>query len=152
MWVFNSVEDALKAWKFNTIEEAVEYWNKEAERAFKKTSKSGVLCECYCYRREDDIRAKSPLKRCTLLIPKGIYNDYLKWTSERYKDPDYKFPYVAVMSPGVIRVRFYGGRDDYTLRQNLCENSFRVDGLLKRYLGKKIRLGKNILVDKPDRE
>jgi len=131
---------------FNTIEEAIKTWREEAEKGLVK---SGILCECHCYRRKDKIRDESPLRRCTLLVPENIYNEYVKWTDKRYEDVFYEFPYVAVLAPGHIRVRFYGNeRDDYMTKQNLCRNKFKVEELLKRYLGNKIRLGKNILVKK----
>ena len=129
------------------LEEAIKTWNKESEEAFRKRGFNGILCECHCYRRGDKIRETSPIRKCTLLIPEKIYNEYVKLTDERYKDVFYEFPYVAVLAPGNIRVRFHGNeRDDYTTKQNLCENNLRVERLLKKYLGKKIRLGKNILV------
>ncbi len=131
---------------FNTIEEAIDTWRKEAEKGLVK---SGILCECHCYRREDKIKNASPIARCTLLIPENVYNNYVKETSERYKDVNYEFPYVAVLMPGHIRVRFYGKeKEDYMTKQDLCKNQFKVEELLKRYLGKKIRLGKNILIKK----
>ena len=129
---------------FNTLEEAMEVWRKERENALVKR---GILCQCECYRREDDIRSTSPLCRCLVLISEEVYEDYVKWTSGRYKDPDYKFPFVAVLAPGVIRVRFGGNqRDDYATKTNLCENRFLVEELLQRHLGKKVRLGRNVLV------
>lgn len=136
---------------FNTIEEAVEAWKKEAEARAEKEPKSGILCKCQCYRREDKIKYSSPVGTCTLLLPEEVYNDYLKWTDERFKDVNYEFPYVAVISPGRIRVRFYSNSpglpgDDYMIGRNLCDNKLRVEWLLEKYLGKKIRLGKNILV------
>lgn len=134
---------------FNTIEEAVETWDEEAKKALLRKGFSGIFCKCECYRREDEIKSTPPIKECFLLIPEDIYKDYLKYTDERYKDRDYEFPYVAILSPGCIRVRFYGnGRDDYTTEQNLCKNSLKVEKLLERHLGEKIRLGKNLLVKK----
>lgn len=131
---------------FNSMEEAVEAWNREAEKALLKRGYSGILCECCCYRKEDEIKSTSPIRTCTLLVPENVYRDFAEHTDARYKDPAYKFPCVAVLSQGFIRVRFCGDeRNDYATKQNLCENSLRVEELLKRYLGKKIRLGKNIL-------
>lgn len=129
---------------FNTLKEAMTVWGKEREKALVKR---GILCQCECYRRKDDIRSTSPISRCLVLISKEVYKDYVRWTSERYKDPDYKSPYVAVLASGCIRVRFHGNsRDYYTTKRNLCYNRFLVKELLERHLGKEVRLGKNILV------
>lgn len=137
---------------FNTIEEAIKTWTEENEIAFAKTVKSGILCKCHCYKREDKIKNKSPLNKCTLLIPEKVYDNYVKYTEEKYKNPNYEFPYIAVLTSGNIRVRFYDNpRDDYMTKQNLCENNFKIEYLLNRYIGKKIRLAKNILVNSKDK-
>ncbi|MCX6711544.1 MAG: hypothetical protein NT139_00705 [Candidatus Woesearchaeota archaeon] len=133
---------------FNTIEEAIETWREDEEKAFKRRAKSGILCECHCYRRKDDIRHASPIRQCLLLIPEETYNGYKKDTDKRYKDVSYEFPHVAVLAPGYIRVRKYGDKNDYGTEQNLCKYQYVVEELLKRYIGQKIRLGKNISVKK----
>ncbi len=137
---------------FNTLEEAIKTWKEENEIAVTKMVKSGILCKCHCYRRKDKIKNKSPFKKCILLIPEKTYNHYVKQTSLRYKDSNYEFPYIAVLSPGNIRVRFYDNpREDYMIKQNLCENSFKIEYFLAKYIGKKIRLAKNILVSSKDK-
>lgn len=138
----------MKLRVFNTIEEYVNTLKEDAEKAFKRKPKSGILCECHCYRRKDDIRHASPIRQCLLLIPEETYNGYKKYTDERYKDVSYEFPHVAVLAPGHIRVRKYGDKNDYGTKENLCKYQYVVEELLERYLGQKIRLGKNILVKK----
>jgi hypothetical protein len=133
---------------FNTIEEYVNTLKEDAEKAFKRRAKSGIFCECHCYRRKDDIKHASPIRQCLLLIPEKTYNEYAKWIDDRYKDVYYEFPYVAVLAPGYIRVRKYGDKNDYGTEQNLCKYQYVVEELLGRYFGQKIRLGKNISVKK----
>ena len=110
-------------------------------------NKSGIFCRCECYRIGQKIRNESPCNKCMLLLPEEKYADHVKWSSERWKDPNYDFPYIVVLNPGVIRVRFTTGQKSYTNYRNLCDYQFRVGELLDEHLGEKIRLGRNLGVE-----
>jgi len=131
---------------FNTEEDALKTWAEDAEKAFAKLPKSGVYCRCECYRWNDNAR-KEPLRTCELLLPEEEYRSYERFTSKEDKGIDSK-AHVAVIRPGRIRVRFYPPekvKENYGVEQELCGRRERVDEFLGEYLGKKIRLGKNLL-------
>ena len=89
----------------------------------------------------------SPIQRCWLLLPEKDYKRYVNWTSEEYLNPRYEFPYVAVLAPGYLRVRKSSSpKDNYCFKKDACENSLLVERLLSRAVGKRVRLGNNILV------
>jgi len=131
---------------FNTEQDALKAWEEDSEKAFAKLHKSGIYCRCECYRWDDNAR-KEPLRTCELLLPEEEYRGYERFTSKEDKGIDSK-AHVAVIRPGRIRVRFYPpekAKDNYSVEQDLCERRYKVEDFLSRYLGEKIRLGKNLL-------
>ncbi len=130
---------------FDTREEAMETLHKEYERT---QVKSGILCKCECYRWGDNIRETEPIHECKfLLVPQDIYEKYEQHTREEDKDTYTSTAHVVVVHSGSIRVRLYpNGRDNYSVMEDLCKRATNVEELLEKYLGQKIRLGKNLLV------
>lgn len=133
----------LMARTFNTLEEASKIWKKEQEKALVK---SGIFCYCTCYHMEDNIKKTNPISECKLLLPKEVYKKFETNTKEEDKYYDSNAQ-IAVIAPGIIRVKLYSDeKNNYLLKEQLCKRSCDVEILLKRYLGQKIRLGKNLLI------
>ena len=106
----------------------------------------GVLCYCTCYKEGTvEIYGEHPLHDCLLLVPTEIYERLERWTTDKNRAHNAN-TLVAVVWPGIIRVRWQKNpRDNYWLEQDLCKCQ-RVDTAIKVHLGKKVRLGRNILV------
>jgi len=137
---------------FKSIEEYVKYRHDLHDRALPK---SGIYCNCSCYKMDEDIRGKNPMNECTLLLPQELYEKLESYTREEDKR-FYSKASVAVIFPGIIRVKLepkvnkekYGDDKPHYINrwQELCEYSTTIDYLMGKHLGQKIRLGKNLSV------
>ncbi|MFH1106110.1 MAG: hypothetical protein V1731_02785 [Candidatus Aenigmatarchaeota archaeon] len=135
---------------FNTAEEAIATWQKEAEA---RMMRSGILCRCHCYAPGvggydpdvGSVRGVSPLRWCLKLLPEDTYRKYERDTREEDKYY-YSKKQVAVTHPGEIRVRLDAREENnYSVKHDICPSPS-AESLLLGYLGKKVRLGKNIIV------
>jgi hypothetical protein len=125
---------------FNTEKDMLEFYRKEAEKI---KPMSGILCNCNCYRWEpQDIRQVSPLQHCLVILPPDRYKQYETETREEDKWYNSRKE-VVVIHPGYIRVRRQQKeKDNYCTDVYICKNKISLD----KFVGKKIRLGKNLLV------
>lgn len=121
---------------FNSVEEAIETLRKEYEDSIPK---SGILCQCSCSKKESYRKYPRPISTCLVLVSKKDYQSYMEWS--------YPGSRVEMIKEGVLKVRLHEKpRENYTIESNLCSKRFNIEKLLRMHSGKKIRLGKNLLV------
>jgi len=130
----------MKLRTFNTEEEMFEAIKKDEEEHYRKTSKSGVLCSCCCYKQFEEEKHLRIISNCALLLPKKVYEMYESYTEKSIGD-------VTIIHPGFLKVIWNPKEtDNYTTKEELCKRKGKLEYLLDRYLGQEIRLGRNIKI------